>query len=240
MILPDRRWDPEIAEGLRTMIDRHGGEKPLAVFDWDNTCIRGDIGQLTLEALDAQDGGKRNETYEEMVEREGKPVAYPWCSFQLSGWTLHDAKKFAEKVITDALASGAMALRPEIHDLIQALKAHGFDVWVVSASAEPLVQACVPLYGIAESQVLGMRLAVEDGLLQPRLAGPTMFREGKVEAIDAFIGRRPLFGIGDAETDIEMLDSARYRLVMASATTKKDPIYDHARRAGWWIQPVTW
>ena len=57
------RWVPEICRALNDMIAAHGRfsngfdatRPPLAVFDWDNTCARGDIGESVMDELDRRD-----------------------------------------------------------------------------------------------------------------------------------------------------------------------------------------
>lgn len=245
-VLAPGRWDPAIHQALEQMIVDHGqtsakhdpSAPPVATFDWDNTAIRGDIGEAILEVLDARDNGGRVAEYERLCETAGKPVGYPWAAYQIAGLTERGVRDLTLEVIDRYLADGRIRLRPEMRDLIAVLQAHGWDVWVVSASAEPLVRAFAQLYGIPSNRVIGMRLGTDSrGVYQPELVGPNTFRAGKVEAIDAFIGRRPVFATGDTETDIEMLDSARHRLLMDRGCGITRAAADRGR---WWIQTPGW
>lgn len=242
-LLPRARWTPAVRAAVEEMVVAHGrtspsydaAAPPLAVFDWDNTCIRGDIGEGALLALDAADGGGRMATYEAMVASEGKPAAYAWCAFALAGLTEPEVRRLAQEVLRACLAAGTMAERPEVRDLIWALQRHGWDVRVVSASAEPLVQAVAQGYGVPADRVLGVRLARGPGeRYLPELAGPLTFRRGKVDAIDRFVGRPPLFAAGDTDTDIEMLEQATFRLVLGDSSPE---LLDRAREGGWWTEP---
>jgi HAD superfamily phosphoserine phosphatase-like hydrolase len=242
-MLSPRRWDASVREGLEAMIRAHGREsagwsrdrRPLAVFDWDNTCIAGDIGEAALMALDARDGGDRMGTYERMVETDGKRIAYAWCAFALEGMTPREVREFTLDVIDGWTADGRIRLRPELVDLVAAMQASGWETWAITASAEPLVQAFAQRYGIPADQVAGMRLAIDDGRYAARLAGPNTFREGKVEAIDRYIGRRPVFAAGDTETDLEMLWCARHALLI----DRHEPMMRAAAaEGGWWLQEL--
>lgn len=235
-VLPRRRWDPAVHAALVRMLE----ETPpgaLAALDWDNTMIRGDIGESVLDHLD-RDGRGRMAEYLRLCKVEGKRVGYAWCAFQIAGLTLDEAAALTNRVIEERLADGRIELRPEMIELVAGLHARGWEVWVISASAEPLVRTFAPRYGIAADHVVGMRLAIDpDGRLADRLGGPNTFREGKVEALDRFVGRRPVFAAGDTETDIDMLESAKHRLLMDRGNLAARAA---AERGGWWIQPATW
>lgn len=237
-MIADARWSPAVRAGLVSMLqDPSLGPRPLAAFDWDNTCIRGDIGEGWMIHLD-RDGGDRMGTYERMCKEQGKPVGYAWCAFQIAGWTPADLQAEVSALIAAGLADGRFRVRPEMRDLIGAMRDSGWEVRVVSASAEPLVRAFAPHYGIPADDVIGMRVDIgPDGRYLPALAGPLTFRAGKVEAIEAFAGRRPTFAAGDTETDIELLESAKYRLLMDAGGSSARPSAD---AGGWWVQEVDW
>lgn len=231
-------WSPEVAARLAAMIEQERGDAfpPLATFDWDNTSIRGDIGEAVLEHLDQLDGGSRVGDYQRLLGAHGKVVAYPAAATALAGYTAAELREIVVDVVDARIQDGRLALRPEMHDLYATLRDRGWEVWVVSASAEAIVAPFAAFYGVPAERVIGMRLAADaQGRLLPTLAGPSTFRQGKVDAIDRFIGRRPTFAAGDADTDLEMLHAARYRLVV-------DRGYPELRAAalagGWWIHPA--
>lgn len=240
MSLAPGRWRPEVHAALVDVLDR---TEPgaLATFDWDNTCMTGDIGEAVLQDLDAADEGGRMATYDRMCIEQGKHAAYAWCAYQVAHRSPEAVTSLAERAFATRLADGRMRIRHEIVDLIATMHQRGWEVWVVSASEERLVRALAPRYGIAPERVIGMRLATEDGLLRPALDGPNTFRQGKVDAIDQRIGRRPTFAAGDAETDLEMLTAARHRLFLDKRGGPDDPVRDAIERIGGLIQSaVTW
>ncbi len=230
------RWEPAVRSHLLAAIDAQTTPSPLAVFDWDNTCVAGDVGESTLQWLDRGDGGDRMAHYDALIDAHGKRVGYAWCAEALAGRTEPALRALAWQVWRDGIAAGTIVERPEIRDLIAVLQRRGWAVWVVSASQETLVQVAAQRYGVPAHQVIGVRLATDgDGTLAPRLDGPLTFREGKVEAIDARIGRRPTLAVGDAETDLEMLAAATYGLWIDRGDAA---LRAHAEERGWWIQPV--
>jgi phosphoserine phosphatase len=101
-----------------------------------------------------------------------------------------------------------------------------------------MVEVFAQRYGIGAERIIGVRLQKDDaGRLLPKLDGPLTFRAGKVEAIKKYIGIKPMFAAGDTDTDIEMLQAARFRLLIDGGN-------EEAQRAaadgGWWIQPANW
>lgn len=232
------RWTPQVRAALEALLEapREPGTAPLAVFDWDGTCIAGDVGESALAWLDRGDGGDRLGTYERMVTSHGKVVAYAWCAEALAGPTQMELREIARQILHEGFAAGTIVERDEIRDLIWALQRHGWEVWVVSASQETLVEVAAQRYGVPANRVIGMALAAgPDGRLLPEVAGPVTFRQGKVDAIDRRIGHRPTLALGDAETDAEMLLCARHALVV----DRGDPtLLKLAGEEGWWIQPA--
>lgn len=231
------RWLPEVRTPLLALVTApHAGAPPVCVLDWDNTCIRGDIGEAMLAWLDAADGGDRMGRYEAMLVDQGERAAYVWCAEVLGGRTEVALRTLAWHAWSGGLASGDLAERPEIRELMWILQRCGWDVWIVSASHEALVEVAAQRYGIPAGRVVGMRLAIdEQGVLLPRVEEPVTYREGKVRAIEARIGRRPALAVGDAETDLDMLEQATHQLLI----DRGDPdLRARAEAAGWWLQPA--
>lgn len=231
------RWTPEVRQALLDIVAVESSRepRPLAVLDWDGTCIAGDVGESALLWLDRGDGGDRIGTYERMIASHGKVVAYAWCAQALAGRTQVELRDLARRVVTEGLAAGTLAEREEIRDLVWVLQRYGWEVWVVSASQETLVEYAAQRYGIPAERVIGMALVEgPDRRLLPEIAGPITFRAGKVEAIDARIGRRPTLALGDAETDTEMLNAARHRLLFDRGDAA---LRAAAAHNGWMLQP---
>jgi HAD superfamily phosphoserine phosphatase-like hydrolase len=242
-LLPSGRWSPDVFAALNRMLAEHGvgaagydaSRPPVATFDWDNTCAKGDIGESVMDALDLRDGGDRNAEYLRLCQTEGKAAGYAYCAFQIAGMSAAQAAGLAAQVIESRCRSGHIVVRPEMRDLMSAMRECGWQVWIVSASAQVLVQVFAKQYGIDGGRVIGVRLQTDaKGILLPALDGPMTFREGKVHAIQKFIGLMPLFAAGDTDTDVEMLQAARHRLLIDSG----NPVARSAAKAGnWWIQP---
>jgi phosphoserine phosphatase len=231
-VLDRRRWSDEVYAGLCELL---GGPPGVACFDWDNTCIRGDVEESALRWLDARDGGGREATYDRLCRDEGHEVGYTWAATLLTGLDDVQARRVAVQVIDDAVASGAIVWRPEVRDLIAMMQRAGWAVWIVSASAAPLVEAAAQHYGVAPSRVLGVRMQQVSGRFAAALAEPLTWRHGKVMAIERHIQAVPDFVAGDTDTDIEMLTLGRRSLLFDRGNAEA---LAAARRLGWWVQPV--
>jgi hypothetical protein len=320
--------------------DRFDPERPpVAVFDWDNTVIKNDIGDGTLywflrndlilqppagdwrttspfltdaarAALDAACGehppgtplptasdldcadeilsiydDKRTAAGEAAWLDEGydhRRIAppYAWVAQLQAGHTAARIREAVGLAIDAYLAApegatiqvgtqtgltGWIRIYAQIADLIGALQSHGFDVWVVSASPEPSVQAFADRVGVGHDRVIGIRaLTAADGTLTADLAGCgpeadgsnriMTYKEGK----RCFIARqifgdraaaavdpprdpasRPALVAGDAQTDISMLlDASVLRLVL---DRQRDEVMCHALAGTggeWLINPM--
>jgi HAD superfamily phosphoserine phosphatase-like hydrolase len=235
------RWDPDVRQRLVELIAARGQASssnlaPIATFDWDNTCIRGDIGEAALRRLEHDGNPGVYERYERLCREHGDAVGYRYCAEVIGGRDELAMRQWTLSIIDDALRSGEIVEREEIRELFWVLERHGWQVWVVSASATPLVEAFGQRYGVPASRVIGMDLRRDAaGHVHPEVVGPVTYRGGKVEAIDARIGRRPDLAVGDAPTDLEMLASARHALVIDRGHAL---LRAEATRNGWWTQPA--
>lgn len=124
--------------------------------------------------------------------------------------------------------------RRPIEWMVRKLTEAGFDVWVVSASPGRVVEEAVRHYGISSQKVIGNKTVERAGRLTGDLLTPITYRKGKVEAIQKYIGRRPVLVFGDAWTDWEMLNWARNGVLVDRG---KSDLNEAARREGILIQP---
>jgi phosphoserine phosphatase len=291
------RWAPEAYARLTRVLADHGAtsptydpcRRPLAVFDWDNTVIAGDLGDAAfqdaaekgliqphprlLEPLDdatkalveqAADAGVAelryalHAAYEAVCRARGPEVCYPWLTQAFHGHGQDMLAVFARDVLSRALerpwptsetltgAAGPITLqravrwRPEMRDLVESAIAHGFDVYVVTASPEWLVARVAPEVGVPSDHVVGMRTVTstrgEEGVLA---RPPVTYRQGKVGAIRTRIapgGRRPVLAVGDALTDREMLEDATGLALLVDRGHRA--LRDFALARGFAVQPV--
>lgn len=180
--------------------------------------------------------------YQTLEAVDGAATAYPWVTRFYAGFGPHEVRTLVERVLADELrdpnrgeactkvridhpdpGQTAMTIKlglvftEEVRELMAALRAHGFDVYVVTASFGPVVAAAAARYGVPDDHVIGMRLERRaDGAFADRPIPPATYRQGKVDAIRAFAPRDPVFAAGDSDTDVEMLlmPSVQLRLII--------------------------
>jgi phosphoserine phosphatase len=193
--------------------------------------------------------------YRERCDREGESVCFPWLAQALAGMSVEEVRAAARAALERETARpvgvewlrdgdkdprpvrvdrGIRYLAPMV-ELVATLAAQGLEVWVVSASAQWVVEEAAARVGIPADRVLGVKTQVDArGRLTTRVTRAT-WRQGKADAIMREIGRPPFFAAGDSNTDLEMLLlGTGPRLVMDRG---KRPLLDVAREKGWFVQP---
>lgn len=251
------RIDALVADHCRDKDSRAG--KPVAVFDWDNTVIKNDVGDatfywllrnnrvrppkdgdwsttsrhLTPEAATALGeacpaGGRTLPTAtdtrcaDELLsvygsgattggktafaghDRRRTEPQYAWLAQLLRGWTTHQVESFAAAARAENLAApqgatqrvgtarvtGWVRYYTQQRDLIRTLQDAGFDVWIVSASPEPVVDVWAKGVGVAPSHTLGIRNTTDHGRLTAHLKGCGSVRDGEDTTITYIDGKR--------------------------------------------------
>jgi phosphoserine phosphatase len=203
--------------------------------------------------------------------------AYAWTAQLLAGYTKAEVFDFANQAINQHLAAaqgatwtvgtrsvaGWFRVYDQIEDLIGTMQSAGFDVWVISASPQPVVEAFAPRVGVAPDHVIGIHQLVDtagaytydfEGCGAVADGANTMisYIEGKRcwankvvfgDSTAAASQRRPdgtrqLFGAGDSDTDVEFLRDATYKLVLNR--NKKELMCNAYNNAGesWIVNPM--
>jgi len=235
--------DDLIAE-LRAMAQRHGFAAadydplapPIAAFDWDDTCIEGDISHEALDLLEHDDPQGRVAHYEAACRADLYAAYRELVHTLVAGRTTDEVHRLGERALARGQERGTVALRPEMHRLVSTLQAQGWWVRVVTASPAPLVQPLARRYGIPPEHVLGIRSAVgPKGRFEPTLIEPVPIAEGKLATIREHTRRDPMFTAGDSWSDHPLMDVSRYVLLRhkGDATLLKE-----ARGRGWWVADV--
>ena len=320
-------WLPQNRARIDAMLDQLHGQRRVAVFDWDNTMMRNDIGDATffymlrhdlilqppnrdwsqtnkhltpaakaeLAMCDkAGEPGKPLETsknapcadvlvsiYEGNKTLTGQPAfdadtktmhyAYAWGAQLQAGHTHEEMRAIATRAYDENAAAAIGSVQTigttkdfpawvriyqPMKDLQQALRANGFDVWVVSASAQPLVEVVASYVGADPDHVVGIRTngyhlercgdGEEDSVIT--------FNEGKRCWINKAIFKlpeneqlsratdpmkRPAFAAGDSDTDLAMVQDATV-LKLVIDRNKRALMCNAWNDAGdrWLVQPM--
>ena len=132
-------------------------------------------------------------------------------------------------------------VRPESRELIEMHRNAGREQWIVSASAQGIVDPLAHAIGMTGG--IGTRVAVRDGVYTGDLDGPFVYGEGKVEAIRTIARERHYdlercFAYSDSISDQPMLELVGHpvavnpdRALEALARSRGWPVVIFARRA---------
>ncbi len=186
-------------------------------------------------------------------------VSYPWVLYLFAGMTADEVKAVSEKSNDAALAdrletytlsssekletkAGYISMGgykrglrtlPEMSNLMNTLRSHGIHVYICSASLDNVVRvfAGLPKYGynVPEENVIGMRVAMEDGKYVPRYDETWVQTQqaGKTEAIKRELvskyGYGPIATFGDSQGDYKMsVDFEETQVVLVINRLRKD------------------
>lgn len=208
-LLPRRRWTEAAHGGLTGLLAHtHNG---LLALDWDETSMCGDISYALLDELDAASADDLWGQYRHWIENDRLEAYKALARLILTDRTPEQVHRWTVEVARARVADGRMSWVPEIADLVRAVHAAGWEVWVVSGSPTPVVAALATEYGIPTDRVLGMSAPVSDsGHYLDALIEPVTWREGKAQLLQERAGRAPTLALGDSEGDVALLRAARH------------------------------
>lgn len=172
--------------------------------------------------------------------------AYGWIPQLFAGHTPAALNSFAKQARAEQLAApvgakqtvgthtiaGYIRYYDQQKDLIRTLKAAGFDVYIVSASSEPIAEAWSSGVGLDRKHTIGIRSITEHGRLTTSLKGCGGVETGRGDALPYMDGKRCMInqeifkikgakawkqqdaahrialGAGDADTDVTFVNDA--------------------------------
>lgn len=313
----DLAWEGENRATLQAWIDAGGcrstsydaAAPPIALFDWDNTVIKNDIGDgitfyliehdkvlqppgydwgrtsryLTLEAqaaltsacgvevapgqplptstdIDCADeilsiyidshttGGAA--AFAGWNYRQMEP-AYAWTAQLMAGYSPDEIKGFvaetvaaytsaeigATKTVGSRTVNAFIRVYEQIEDLIGTMQDNGFDVWIISASPQPVVEVFAQEVNVAADHVIGIRhmldgngkytyhfrgcgtVADAEDTMISYVDGKRCWTNKVIHGVDGAAAMTPpsseyYFAAGDSDTDITFLRDSRYHLAI--------------------------
>lgn len=162
-----------------------------------------------------------------------------WQSHLLAGHTPDEVRGFAREAIATNLAApagatqlvgttkvdGYIRIYAQIQDLISTLQANGFDVWVVSASPQEVVETFAARVGVPGDHVIGVRLLPDaEGRLTFDVAGCGPVADGENALLTYKLGKRcwinkVIFGDGTVNAIAPRLDAKRQVLAVGDSDT---------------------
>ncbi|MCY0386145.1 HAD-IB family hydrolase [Robbsia sp. Bb-Pol-6] len=209
----------------------------LAIFDLDETLIRGDCASLWSERMCALAWAERAAFMQEndalmAAYGQGRLAMEDYMRFSLAplrGRSVEDVAAAVERFV-DAVIEPR--IYPEARRTVAAHRARGDRLLVISASGAHLVRPIARRLGIDE--VLAIDLDVADGVLTGQTRGTLTYREGKVTRLDAWlqVEHESLAGASfysDSRNDLPLL----MRVDRPHAVNADAVLSAHARAAGW-------
>ena len=179
---------------------------------------------------------------------------YAWTAQLMAGYTHTEIQQFATAAIgpqltaavdsvqtvgTRTTLNGWLRVYDQVKDLIAVTQSYGYDVWIITASPQDVIQTFSPMVGIPADHVIGIRSKTDaNGKLTYRFEGcgtvaddtqsMIPYIQGKRCWVNKVVygdttaaamqrrpdGMRQVFAAGDSDTDIEFLRDAQYRLVI--------------------------
>ena len=121
-----------------------------------------------------------------------------------AGWTTTETTAFVMSVVS---AKFAARIHPEVRLVIDEARRQGHEVFVVSASPRPIVEAAAAIVGIPTTRVIAATAVLEGDRFAARVHRPIPYGAGKASALrTALGGALPLLAaFGDNAFDAEML-----------------------------------
>ncbi|HHO50384.1 MAG TPA: hypothetical protein ENK18_05800, partial [Deltaproteobacteria bacterium] len=235
-LLQSPGWGAQLRVALQELVTARAPSPPLAAFDFDETCIFGDISETMLALIAGDTGADLVEPYLRAVARDPLSAYLDLVDTLIAGRTEPQVRQLALRTLDQGRRSGRIVLREAMRELIWAMHRHGWEVWIVTASPEAVVQPIAERFGVHPHRVLGMRCGKDtQGRYAPGVLEPYTYRQGKLDALHAATGRDPVFAAGDSRTDEALLRAARHALLIdrGDATLRTE-----AEAGGWWIQPA--
>lgn len=222
----------------------HPGRK-VAVFDGDGTVFGQVPHYLADECLYAHAKAhpeKKPEVIQAMLPQSN--VSHPYVQnrvFFFEGDTLESVRELGERCFRETYPT---KMYPPMRALVDELKEHGFEVWIVTASPEALYQGFLSReLGIPITNVVGVKSVLHGGRITNRIIAPVPQDEGKLEAIETFVQERPLLVGGNSRGDKEMIEyAAKLSLIVNPdefvAPDQSESVADYAKKQGWLIVRV--
>ncbi len=208
-------------------------------------------------------------------------TAYAWVAQLMAGYTPDEVRAFAraayaenafnppgttQTVGTTTGLNYHVSVYEEMVDLIETMQVNGFDVWVITASPQFVIDAVSEdLVGIKPNRVIGIRSVTDArGRVTPRLQGCGPVADGEDTLITYDQGKRcwvnkvvfhqpvaqqlarqpdarlrQVFGAGDSDTDLAFMQDATHLKLVINRARVQLMCNAYANYQGQWlVQPM--
>ena len=200
-----------------------------AVFDMDGTLLHGDLGDELVgwllerghlpPAFRAR--APDHDAYLAATRGWDTVEQFILCGLIIEGLTLAELAPQVRACMDDRVP-----LRQPVVALARALRRVGHRVWILTGSAEPIARVVAEVIGLDPERTIGLRLAhnPRTGRYTDQVVPPVTFGPGKVLAARARIGPELAVAIGDAYTDLPLLEQAQVGVAVPSRDRRLVPL----------------
>jgi HAD superfamily phosphoserine phosphatase-like hydrolase len=179
--------------------------------------------------------------YEIRIQTEGYESAYRWTSFVFAGYSKSELKEIALRVWNKHVRlphSDKHKITPysDMVRLIQFMKEHKWDIYIVTASPTLIIRPVAEVFGISQDNVIGMELETKNQQTTKNILEPYTYGQGKLKAFYNRVGRYMHLAFGDSFNDYPMLKRAGLKGILIDKG--QEELLSKCKNYGCLIQPV--
>lgn len=236
-----RNWDQEIYDFLVNAITSSPG---VAAFDFDNTLIKGDLGEEVMFYL-IRNGLEHFKGQFENYFRDKEKASVVWkkkntnkddfVDFILDEYkylyhnrSLEEAYRWSSFLFSSwsqielqniSKRIWQQKLKQNIYlemwELIRFLNQKNWKVYIITASPTWVIQAIIADFHLPKNHVYGMNVELDkDNKTTPDIIEPFTYGIGKVKTMHNIIGKNSDLCFGDSINDIPLLESANLKGIL--------------------------
>ncbi|MCR8639700.1 haloacid dehalogenase [Leptospira interrogans serovar Ricardi] len=149
--------------------------------------------------------------YETIQSKFGLEASYRWSSWIFSGHSPKVLKEISKKIWNQhAINSSRYSVKiyQPMKELLDHLIENEWEIWIVTASPEEIIQSVSHLFGIPSERVLGMQLSIKEEVHSSEILEPFTYGIGKVKRLKVATGGYSDLAFGDSINDFDLLSSA--------------------------------
>lgn len=235
-IATDLFWNKENAQAIEHFLATQHQEG-IAVFDADKTLWGDDLGEAFFRWL-IKNSKLANVDYTQDIYAEyekklaiDRQEGYTWIVSLMAGIPELELKIWAADFFKENFVQKIYYPQKK---LISQLQKKGIPVWIVSASNRWVIEAGANWLNVPLSNVIGIDLVVENGVLTNQVKQPVTYKQGKILALQQRTQLPILLASGDSVGDQQLLEQAvKLSLLITHELNQKDTIAMLAVKNKW-------
>lgn len=219
--------------------------RKIAVFDGDGTVLGQTPHYLADEAMyqyALEHPEKNKKIFNEMIKQSNVSIPYVQNRVKyIAGESLQFYRDLGEKYFKKYYSN---KIYEPMRDMINQLKANGFEIWIITASPEGMYQQFLSKeFQIPITNIVGIKSTIRNGIITDEIVNPIPQDHGKKEAIETFVQDVPLLVAGNSRGDKEMIEhSSMLKMIVNPdehiAPDQTESIADYAKKNNWLIVKI--